>query len=39
VRCNLFHGDKAPHSEIDRVLVHSAFQILVRFFGEWGYMP
>ena len=31
VRCNLFHGDKAPHSEIDRVLVHSAFQILVQF--------
>jgi hypothetical protein len=20
VRCNLFHGDKAPHSEIDRIL-------------------
>jgi hypothetical protein len=39
VRCNIFHGDKAPHSEIDRVLVHSAFQILVRFLAEWGYMP
>lgn len=38
VRCNLFHGDKVPHSEIDRVLVHSAFQILVRFLSRWGYM-
>ena len=39
VRCNLFHGDKAPHSEIDRILVHSALQILVRFLSRWGYMP
>jgi hypothetical protein len=39
VRCNLFHGDKAPHSEIDRALVHSAFQILVRFLADCGYMP
>ncbi len=39
VRCNLFHGDKAPHSEIDRVLVHSAFQILVQFLSRWQYMP
>lgn len=39
VRCNLFHGDKAPHSEIDRVLVHSGFQILVRFLSRWEYMP
>jgi hypothetical protein len=38
VRCNLFHGDKAPHSEIDRVLVHSAFQILVQFLDRCGYM-
>jgi hypothetical protein len=38
VRCNLFHGDKAPHSEIDRVLVHSAFQILIQFLSRWGYM-
>jgi hypothetical protein len=37
VRCNLFHGDKTPHSDIDRVLVHSAFQILVQFMR--GYMP
>lgn len=38
VRCNLFHGDKAPHSEIDRVLVHSGFQILVQFLSRWEYM-
>lgn len=38
VRCNLFHGDKAPHSEIDRVLVHSSFQILIQFLSRWGYM-
>ncbi len=39
VRCNLFHGDKVPHSEIDRVLVHSAFQILVHFLSRCQYMP
>jgi hypothetical protein len=39
VRCNLFHGDKAPHSEIDRGLVHSGFQILVQFLGRWRYIP
>lgn len=39
VRCNLFHGDKAPHSESDRVLVHSALQVLVMFLNRWGYMP
>lgn len=39
VRCNLFHGDKAPHSEIDRVLVHSGLQVLVRFLADGGYMP
>jgi type I restriction enzyme R subunit len=38
VRCNLFHGDKAPHSEIDRVLVHSAFRILLEFLSRCGYM-
>ena len=38
VCCNLFHGDKAPHSEIDRVLVHSSFQILIQFLSRWGYM-
>ena len=39
VRCNLFHGDKAPHSEIDRVLVYSGFQILVQFLSRSEYIP
>lgn len=39
VRCNLFHGDKAPHLETDRILVHSGFQTLVQFLAHWGYMP
>jgi hypothetical protein len=38
VRCNLFHGDKAPHSEGDRTLVHSGMQVLVRFLAHGGYM-
>jgi len=27
VRCNLFHGDKAPHSEVDRVLGLCGIQV------------
>lgn len=38
VRCNLFHGDKAPHSEIDRVLMHSSLQVPVRLLADGGYM-
>jgi hypothetical protein len=30
VRCNLFHGEKSPHSEMDAGIVYSALQVLVR---------
>jgi hypothetical protein len=29
VRCNLFHGEKAPHSEMDRLIVSTAFHTLI----------
>jgi len=29
VRCNLFHGEKAAHSEMDQKIVSSAFRILL----------
>jgi len=29
VRCNLFHGEKAIHSEIDQKIVLSAFRVLI----------
>lgn len=32
VRCNLFHGEKAAHSEMDRQIVRSAFLTLTMFF-------
>ena len=32
VRCNLFHGEKSPHSEMDRRIVRSAFLTLTGFF-------
>lgn len=32
VRCNLFHGEKSAHSEMDRAIVHSAFNALTSFF-------
>ncbi len=38
VRCNLFHGEKAAHSEMDRCLVSSAFRILLHFLVEAGYI-
>jgi hypothetical protein len=31
VRCNLFHGEKAPDSEIDQQIVSSAFHTLLSF--------
>ncbi len=34
VRCNLFHGEKAAHSEMDQQVVTSAFRTLVYFFRE-----
>lgn len=37
VRCNLFHGEKAAHSEIDQQVVSSAFKVLVHFFKASSY--
>jgi hypothetical protein len=38
VRCNLFHGLKAAHSEMDQTIVHSAYLALVTFLNEVGYL-
>jgi hypothetical protein len=38
VRCNLFHGEKAAHSEIDQRVVSCAFRTLVYFFKGAGYL-
>jgi hypothetical protein len=38
VRCNLFHGLKAAHSEMDQMIVHSAYLALVKFVDEAGYI-
>lgn len=38
VRCNLFHGEKAVHSEMDRLIVSAAFRVLVTFVREAGYI-
>ncbi len=35
VRCNLFHGEKAAHSEMDRLIVYSAFQVIARFLAPY----
>ena len=32
VRCNLFHGEKSAHSEMDRLIVRAAFETLLYFF-------
>lgn len=32
VRCNLFHGEKAAHSEMDKEIVRAAFLTLIGFF-------
>ena len=32
VRCNLFHGEKSAHSEMDREIVRTALVVLVSFF-------
>ena len=37
VRCNLFHGLKAAHSEMDSVIVHSAYLVLSYFLSEARY--
>ncbi len=38
VRCNLFHGEKAPHSEMDQSIVRSALLVLIYFFDSTGYL-
>lgn len=38
VRCNLFHGLKAAHSEMDETVVHSAYLVLATFIAETGYL-
>jgi hypothetical protein len=38
VRCNLFHGEKGAHSEIDQRLVSSAFRTLLHYFSAAGYL-
>ncbi len=38
VRCNLFHGEKAAHSEMDAMIVSSAFRVLVHFLHEAHYI-
>lgn len=38
VRCNLFHGLKSTHSEMDQTIVHSAFLVLAHFLNETGYL-
>lgn len=38
VRCNLFHGEKARHSEMDRRIVHASLRVLVEFFDSTGYL-
>jgi hypothetical protein len=38
VRCNLFHGEKARHSEMDRAIVSGAFRVLVHFLSDAGYL-
>ncbi len=32
VRCNLFHGEKSAHSEMDRRIVLAAYKVLIGFF-------
>lgn len=38
IRCNLFHGHKAAHSEMDRQIVSAAFMSLYSFIAEAGYL-
>jgi hypothetical protein len=35
VRCNLFHGEKSAHSEMDSQIVYSALQVLLRFLSPY----
>lgn len=36
VRCNLFHGEKSAHSEMDQAIVRSAYLTLIGFFRGTG---
>lgn len=38
VRCNLFHGEKAAHSEMDQQVVSGAFRTLVHFLRAAQYL-
>jgi hypothetical protein len=38
VRCNLFHGEKAAHSEMDQGVVASALQTLLHFVHHTKYL-
>lgn len=38
VRCNLFHGEKARHSEMDQRIVYLSFRVLVGFLDGAGYL-
>jgi len=38
VRCNLFHGEKAAHSEMDQLIVSCAFRVLVHFIHSAEYL-
>ena len=38
VRCNLFHGEKARHSEMDQRIVASGFRVLIQFLGNADYL-
>ena len=38
VRCNLFHGEKSPHSEMDAKIVGKSFKVLVNLLDEAGYL-
>lgn len=38
VRCNLFHGEKSAHSEMDALVVVSAFRVLINFLKGANYI-
>jgi hypothetical protein len=38
IRCNLFHGQKSPHSEMDRRIVSAAFLTLAHFLRDARYL-
>jgi hypothetical protein len=38
VRCNLFHGEKAAHSEMDQIVVVSALRTLLQFLHHTKYL-